>query len=280
MKITDRALSAVALAFMGVAFNAAAASPPTGDEARLLAALQKAHPGTHFTGVSRTPIPELYEAWMGPNMALVSKKNLRYLVFGRVFDTKTMTDLTAPKLAQAERLQRAIAATEGRGDTPAIPIGQLPLTDAIKTVRGNGERTMVVFSDPACPYCKRLEPELDKLDNVTVHTFLVPFQGSALPAAIWCATDRQAAWHRYMTQGDQSLLALPSSPQSVPSCAHPLERNLALAQRLKVRGTPTILFADGNHIDGYVDAAEIETRLASTAPHSPNASVQEPEVLP
>lgn len=280
MKITDRALSAVALAFMGIAFDAAAASPPTGDEARLLAALQKAHPGTHFTGVSRTPIPELYEAWMGPNMALVSKKNLRYLVFGRVFDTKTMTDLTAPKLAQAERLQRATAATESRENAPAIPIVQLPLTDAIKTMRGNGERAMVVFSDPACPYCKRLEPELAKLDNVTIHTFLVPFQGNALPAAIWCATDRQAAWHRYMTQGDQSLLALSSSPQSTSACAHPLERNLALAQRLKVRGTPTILFADGNRIDGYVDAAEIEARLASAASHSPNASAQEPEALP
>lgn len=280
MKITDLAWTAVALVLAGAAFNAAAAAASTRDEARLLAALQKAHPGTHFTSVYRTPIPELYEAWMGPNMALVSRKNVRYLVFGRVFDTEAMTDLTAPKLAQAERRQRATAATERPEDRPAIPIGQLPLTDAIKTVRGNGERAMVVFSDPACPYCKRLEPELDKLDNVTIHTFLVPFQGNALPAAIWCATDRQAAWHRYMTQDDQSLLALSSLPQSTSTCAHPLERNLALAQRLMVRGTPTILFADGNRIDGYVDAVEIEARLASAASHSPNASAQEPEVLP
>lgn len=274
MKIIDRATAAVALAFASAAFNTVAASP-SADEARLLAALQKAHPGTHLTSVSRTPIPDLYEAWMGPNMALFSKKNLRYLVFGRVFDTKTMTDLTAPKLAQAERLH---AAAEGRKGTPAIPIGQLPLEDAIKTVRGNGARTIVVFSDPACPYCKRLEPELGKLDDVTIHTFLVPFQGAALPAAIWCAADRQAAWHRYMTQGDQSALDL-SSP-STSSCVPPLERNLALAQRLNVRGTPTILFADGHRIDGYVDAAALEARLASVESSSPDTTADTLEVLP
>lgn len=274
MKIIDHATTAVAFAFASAAFNVVAASP-SADEARLLAALQKAHPGTHFTRVSRTPIPDLYEAWMGTNMALFSKKNLRYLVFGRVFDTTTMTDLTAPKLAQAERLQ---AAAEGQNGTQAIPMAQLPLEDAIKTVRGNGARAIVVFSDPACPYCKRLEPELGKLDNVTIHTFPVPFQGAALPAAIWCAADRQAAWHRYMTQDDQSLLDV--SPPSTPSCAHPLDRNLALAQRLNIRGTPTILFADGHRIDGYVDAAALEARLASASSPSPNAATDVLKGLP
>lgn len=276
MKIIDRALLATAFACAGFCVNAAA-SPATTDETRLLTALQKAHPGTHFTGVSRTPIPELYEVWMGSNLALVSRKNLRYLVFGRVFDTKTMTDLTAPKLAEAERLRAE--AEEREYAALAIPIEQLPLADAIKTVHGNGERLLAVFADPACPHCKRLESELDKLENVTIYTFLVPFQGAALPAAIWCAADRQKAWHQYMVQGDQSLLADSSSPSSA-SCAHPLERNLALAQRLKVRGTPTILYADGRRSTGYAVAADIEARLALAHAPAPSANAHPDEVLP
>lgn len=276
MKITERALPAIALACAAISFNAAAASSPATEEDRLLSALQKAHPGTQFTRVVRTPIPELYEVWMGANMAFVSRKNLRYLVFGRVFDTQTMTDLTAPRLAQAQDQQNRNDSQESAAQV--IPIEQLPLADAIKTVHGDGSRTIAVFSDPACPYCKRLEPELDKLDNVTVYTFLVPFQGDTLPIAIWCNADRQTAWHRYMVQGDQSVLAA-ISPQPA-SCPHPIERNLALAQRLQVRGTPTIFYADGSRTDGYVDAAEIASHAAAVAAHAPQRATTPQEVLP
>ena len=49
------------------------------------------------------------------------------------------------------------------------------------------------------------------------------------------------------------------------SCDHPLERNVALAQRLGVQGTPTLLWADGSRTDGYVDRGVLETRLAQVA---------------
>jgi hypothetical protein len=39
-----------------------------------------------------------------------------------------------------------------------------------------GERVLAVFSDPDCPYCQRLESELEKLDNVTVYTFAYPLE--------------------------------------------------------------------------------------------------------
>ena len=33
---------------------------------------------------------------------------------------------------------------------------------------------MAIFTDPDCPFCKRLESEMKGLDNVTVYTFLFP----------------------------------------------------------------------------------------------------------
>ena len=149
---------------------------------------------------------------------------------------------------------------------PPIAFDQLPLADAIKTVRGSGgneHRRIAVFSDPGCSFCRRLEPELAGLDDVTIYTFLVPFQGRARPVSIWCAADREKAWHQFMLQGDTSLLRPAGDPaaQRPPECDNPLDRNLALAQRLAVQGTPTLVWADGTRTDGYVDRAVLLARL-------------------
>jgi thiol:disulfide interchange protein DsbC len=238
MKTIDIIVS-VALALAAARANCAE------DEKTVLGELQRQYPETHFSSVSKTPVAGIYEVVMGSNVVYVGS-DTRYFLFGRLVDVHKMLDLTAPKLT---------AAAPREANDLGVSFADLPLKDAIKTVRGNGARLLAVFSDPVCPYCKLLEPELAKLDNVTIHTFLVPFQGNAKPLAIWCARNPAEAWSSYMLSGDESRLA----PDV--ACENPLQRNLALAGRLHVRGTPTLIAHDGRIRVGTASVAELDAWL-------------------
>ena len=233
------------LVLLSAASAVSAASPgsPAG-EAEMEVRLNELYPSTRLSAVRPSEVSGLYEVTMGRNVAFTDPTG-RYFVFGHLFDMKEQKDLTAQRLSDINR----------------IDFAQLPLQDAIKTVRGDGSRKLAVFSDPDCPYCKGLEGELAKLENVTVYTFLYPLEGLHPEARgkserIWCASNRAKAWSEFMTIGK-----LPSGPK----CITPIERINQLAGSLGINGTPTLILQDGSLIPGAASAAEIERRLAGKA---------------
>ena len=243
-------------AVLALALQPAHSAP---DEERVLAAVRKAYPATVLDRAVRTPIPGIYEIWMGANVAFVSAKNPRYMVFGRLVDLKTMRDLTATRMAST-RANSPGAVSQGL--KAASYTGPMPVADAITVVRGDGRRELSVFTDPACGYCRELERHLRELPNVTIRYYLLPFQGESLPLAIWCAKDRTAAYAAAMA-GTET----PSDANG--TCAHPLERNRLLASRLRVGATPTLLFADGTMVPGLLTAEELESRLGANRSTTP-----------
>ena len=230
---------------VAIVWAAAASAALAQSGGGLSATLQQRYPGTPFDSVAVTPVPGLSEVVMGTNVAYVDASG-RYFLFGRLFDMQTQRDLTAER---QERLS-------------AIDFSALPLDAAIKTIRGSGRRSLAVFSDPDCPHCRALEESLAALENVTVYTFLFPV-GALHPGArekaiaVWCAPDRAQAWTALMRRG--------ISPASA-TCAHPIDRVVALGAALRVQGTPTLFAGDGRRLVGAQPAAEIEAWLAASGP--------------
>ena len=120
----------------------------------------------------------------------------------------------------------------------------------------------MVFADPDCPYCKQLESVLQERDDITVHTFLLPILGPGSidkAKAIWCAKDKDAAWRDWMREGK-----LQSAQADCDTSA--LDRNLALAGEHAIRGTPTLVYADGTRASGVPAALALERQLAQHLP--------------
>lgn len=241
MKGNKTTLTAVLLTFAATAFAGTDAGTPvgTGEIEAVSKALKLAYPKTRFQKVSPTPITGIYEVVMGKNVAYVDA-NVRYFLFGTLFDMEKQEDLTERSRSESNR----------------VDFSSLPLDIAIKTVRGNGERVLAVFSDPDCPYCKKLEADLVKLDNVTVYTFLMPLDSlhpnaAAKADAVWCQSDRSAAWTNLMLKG--------KTPKPVAGCVSPVKETVALGARLGINGTPYLIASDGRTMPGAADVARLES---------------------
>jgi thiol:disulfide interchange protein DsbC len=215
------------------------------DEASLRKALLADFPGEKIESIKKTPYLGLYEVVVGDDL-FYTDENATFLFLGHVIDPKTKQSLTSERLQEIKDARR-------------ISMDELPLDLSIKAVRGNGKRKLVVFSDPKCPYCKRLEKELAKVTDITIYTLLYPVLNGSLPvaASIWCSGDRLKAWDDFMLRG-----IAPTGK----NCETPISTLVQTGQKYRINGTPTLIFADGSVVPGMITAEAIEKKLNAAPP--------------
>jgi thiol:disulfide interchange protein DsbC len=192
--------------------------------------------------VTKTPYGGLYEVRTNGDI-FYTDETARYMFVGKIVDLTNLQDVTRARVDQIS----------------AIRFSDLPLDQAIKTVRGDGRRVMAVFEDPNCPFCKKLHQTMRNIDNVTIYTFLLNIlsDDSALKAKnIWCAPNRAVAWQRWIEDG------VPA-PKAAASCATPNAQIIELGKQLRIVGTPTIYYADGARAGAGFDRTTIEAKLDS-----------------
>lgn len=198
--------------------------------------------GAKVDAVTKTPYSGLYEIQIDGDV-IYTDANAQYLFIGRVVDSKTYRDFTKEKIESINK----------------VPLSGLPLDKAIKTVKGNGKRVIAIFEDPNCIYCKRLHKTLQEVDNTTVYTFqynILSPDSIVKSRNIWCAPNPSKAWSDWMVNGKEA-------PAAADSCKAPHEEVLELGKKMKITGTPTIIFTDGSRVPGAIDAKALEQKLSS-----------------
>ena len=257
-------------AIMGGAAVAAVVTP----DSVVLAALKTRLPKTAVSRIDCDKIGSLCEVVAGSNLFYVDR-SARYLVVGRVYDMETRQDLTSARLLELDpdRMIGGAVAAQRRGDVgeaakvnadypirPAPQAGQgglqrvslasLPRDGAI--VWGRGTRTVTVFTDFRCTYCRALASALDQMDVRVIERPISVLGSREIANRVYCAKDPARAL--------KAAYAGETLPEAKCDTTG-LDANERFARARGFSGTPVIVRSDGAVIEGYRPREFLETWL-------------------
>lgn len=279
MSVTDRlsalltrarplhALVAAPLLGIGAVAIAAAAAPPAVSK---VASLLKARlPKTQISAINCEKVAGLCEVTAGSNLFYVDA-GARFLIIGRVYDMETRQDITAARLLEMNPdmlvggAAKANAAAAMGNDAQTSPIGKpaatarrvtvsarpemlslagLPRDGAIVWGNKASQRSVTVFTDFRCGYCRALASVLRSMDVKVIERPISVLGSRDIADRVYCAKNREQALHA----------AYSGAPfRSEASCdTSGLDANEAFAHKHGLSGTPVIVRGDGAVLEGY-----------------------------
>ncbi|MGI9329924.1 MAG: DsbC family protein [Gammaproteobacteria bacterium] len=200
-------------------------------------------PEVNAQDVSASPLPGIYEVRYGQNILYVTE-DARYMVQGDIFDLKTEKNLT-----EARRTVARVKAIDDMGESSMI----------VFEPEGEAARTITVFTDIDCGYCRKLHREIADYNEqgFRVRYLFFPRSGPNTESwskadGVWCADDRNAA----LTQAKRGEVI-----QAADCGVTPTDQHYELGKSFGIRGTPAIITGDGTLIPGYVPADELIDRI-------------------
>lgn len=202
------------------------------------AALRKAFPRLSFESIEQTDIKGMYEVVSGQNVFYYYPEK-EYLLFGEIF-TKAGKNLTAEK----------------KGEIAARVVKNLPLEKAVKT--GTGKASVIEFTDPDCPFCRKAYEFFKNRTDVTIYTFFSPLAHPAAISKIYYIlnSDDKAKAYKEIFEGKNPVQPAEGYSDSIKKLA---QEHLDLARSVGVTGTPTF-FINGKEVVG-ADIPQIERLL-------------------
>ncbi|MCW8853682.1 MAG: DsbC family protein [Gammaproteobacteria bacterium] len=210
------------------------------DIKQLKAALAKIVPQSTDAVITATPIDGLYQVLVTGQVVYMTK-DAKYLIDGDLMDMQSKVNLTE----------------SARGSIRKDALSQLGEENMlVYKPKGEVKQTITVFTDIYCPYCRKLHNEMAEYmdNNVKVRYIFLPFKGKKSyddSVSVWCAKDRNAALDEAKAGEDIEQ----------KTCDNPIDKHKALATTLSIRGTPAIMFEDGQLTPGYIPASKLIAKL-------------------
>jgi thiol:disulfide interchange protein DsbC len=138
-----------------------------------------------------------------------------------------------------------------------IDFSKLPLKEALVMGPKDAKKKVAVFTDPDCPYCRKLHEEikilLSKRSDTAFYIFLRPLpmhkEAPKKVETILCA--------KSVALLDDALTGKTLPERTCEKGRAQMEKNIALADSLEFRSTPTLVRDDGLVNAGYLPADQL-----------------------
>jgi len=134
-----------------------------------------------------------------------------------------------------------------------VDVSSIPLKDAILLGNPSSKRRIIVLSDPTCPHCVRLHGEIKKAieKDPEVAFYIMPFPRNPGDRANY-ANCLAAVCDKSGKVLDDLFSGKKIAPPTCKSDA--VDETIRLAERIRIRGTPTLILPDGRVASGFRDA--------------------------
>lgn len=214
-------------------------------------AFKKAYPNVPYDSIRPGAIKGMYEVSKGADLIYYfSEKDLLFI--GEIID-KTGRSLTE----------------ERKGELILSNVKKIPLEKAVKI--GTGKQTIIEFTDPDCPYCRRSAAFLETLKDVTRYVFFFPLpshrDAENKVRYIFCSSDMGKAYEEAMKgKLDTQKYTVCKKPEA----AERLALHREIGTRIGVNGTPMFII-NGKDLVVGANFQAIEAALGMQAPKAPEA---------
>ena len=221
------------LSIVGVSVCAVADNIPQAVTQAILEIFPTAKPSI----IEASPMPNIFVVVIGTNVIYMSHDG-RYAISGDMIELESGKNLSE-KVRSSIR-KNIIADLDESGLVIYNPL--------------QARTTITVFTDISCPYCARFHEEMDDLLSAGIRVRYAGFPRAGIPSkandalvSVWCSDDPETA----MTD------AKAGNYVEERKCDTSIDKHLEIAERIGIRGTPTIVLANGELIPGFVPADEI-----------------------
>ena len=192
--------------------------------------LTKRLPGVEVNKITKSPLDGLYEVISGSQIVYMSADG-RYMIDGDFVDLVSKKNHT-----EDAKSGMRLAQIDALGEDNML----IYKPEVVK-------HTVTVVTDINCPYCRRLHDEMDQYLKlgVRVRYIFMPLKGKEdfkTTVSVWCSKDRNLSLD----------IAKAGGTLDPKTCTNPIKRQLDVARKIGVRGTPAIILEDGTMLPGYV----------------------------